>query len=179
MSHGYFFMDRQNGLLGRPLPPLGLITALASLGAVKTALGRQRPPSKTIFPVHEKNIPRDMNFPVMKDTLFPFESHSTFLASFWTKIGQNRSKSVKNRTKIGSKSDKNSFFIISRSCRPFWVPTCLLLKKKSKNRFYRRTVNRRAKITSFLDFRVYKGINIMNVAGNKWMLREINECYGK
>ena len=44
----------KNGLLGRPLPPLGLITALASLGAVKTALGRQGPPSKTIFPVHEK-----------------------------------------------------------------------------------------------------------------------------
>ena len=98
--------------------PRAVFTAPSEARAVirpKGGKGRPRRP----FCLSMKKYPWDMIFAGDDDTLFPFESHSTFLASFWTKIGQNRSKSVKNRTKIGSKSDKNSFFIISRSCRPF------------------------------------------------------------
>ena len=48
-----------------------------------------------------------------------------FLAKIDPKTGQNWSKIGQNRSKIAF----DQFFIILRSSRAFWVPTCLLLKK--------------------------------------------------
>ena len=129
--------------------PRAVFTAPSEARAVIRPKGGKGRPRRPFLSVHGKITRGTWFLPVMM-ILYFLLSH---ILPSWRLFGP---KSVKNRTKIGSKSDKNSFFIISRSCRPFWVPTCLLLKKKSKNRFYRRTVNRRAKITSFLDFRVYK-----------------------
>ena len=84
--------------------PRAVFTAPSEARAVirpKGGKGRPRRP----FCLSMEKYPWDMIFAGDDDTFFPFESHSTFLASFWTKIGQNRSK-------IGLKSDQNRTKIV-------------------------------------------------------------------
>ena len=97
MSLGIFFswtgkMVFEGGLC----LPRAVFTAPSEARAVirpKGGKGRPRRP----FCLSMEKYPWDMIFAGDDDTFFPFESHSTFLASFLTK---NRSKSDQNWTKI-------------------------------------------------------------------------------